>query len=60
MRTSKRRRRALIRNALVFAGFAALAVLLGVPAKADEPQQVHANAEGGNVGGQNVPGVRFS
>lgn len=53
-----RHRRALVRNSLVFAGFAALIVLLGLPAKAYEVQQVFANDEGqvafvmpsGNIG----------
>lgn len=58
MLTTTRQRRALLRNSLVFAGFAALVVLLGVPAKAFEAQQFHANDEGqvefvmpsGNIG----------
>ncbi len=58
MLTTTRRRRALLRNSLIFAGFAAIAVLLGVPAKAYEPQQFFANDEGqvefimpsGNIG----------
>lgn len=53
-----RQRRALLRNSLVFAGFAAVAVLLGVPARAFEAQQFYANDEGqvefvmpsGNIG----------
>ena len=58
MLTTNRQRRALLRNSLVFAGFAALAVLLGLPAKAYELQQFYANDEGqveftmpsGNIG----------
>lgn len=58
MLTTTRQRRALVRNSLVFAGFAALAVLLGVPAKALEVQRFYANDEGqvefvmpsGNIG----------
>lgn len=58
MFTTNRQRRALLRNSLVFVGLAALAVLLGVPAKAYEAQQLFANDEGqvefmtpsGNIG----------
>jgi hypothetical protein len=53
-----RQRRALLRNSLVFAGFATVAVLLGVPARAFEAQQFYSNDEGqvefvmpsGNIG----------
>ena len=58
MLTTTRQRRALVRNSLVFAGFAALVVLLGLPAKAYELQHFYANDEGqvefvmpsGNIG----------
>lgn len=58
MLATNRQRRALLRNALVFSGFAIAAVLLGVPAKAYEAQQMLANDEGqvefvmpsGNIG----------
>lgn len=58
MFTTARQRRALCRNSLIFAGFAALAILLGVPAKAYEVQQFQADGEGqvefvmpsGNIG----------
>lgn len=58
MLTTHRQRRALLRNSLVFAVFATLAVLLGVPAKAYELQNFFANDEGqiefvmpsGNIG----------
>ena len=58
MLTTHRQRRALLRNSLIFAGFAALAVLLGVPAKAFDTQQFQASDEGqvefvmpsGNIG----------
>ena len=58
MLATRRQRRALVRNSLVFAGFAALAVLFGVPARAYEPQHFFANEEGqvafvmpsGNIG----------
>jgi hypothetical protein len=58
MLTTTRQRRALLRNSLIFAGLAALVVLLGVPARAYEPQQFFANDEGqvefvmpsGNIG----------
>ena len=53
-----RHRRAFIRNAAVVAGIAIVAVLLGVPAKAFELQDMYANDEGqvefvlpsGNIG----------
>ena len=55
---TNRQRRAMLRNSLVFAALATLAVLLGVPAKAYEPQNFFANDEGqiefvmpsGNIG----------
>ena len=58
MLATHRQRRALLRNSLVFAGLAALVVLLGVPAEAYEVQQMQANEEGqfefvmpsGNIG----------
>ncbi|MGB3339248.1 MAG: hypothetical protein WBA73_18890 [Devosia sp.] len=58
MLATNRQRRALLRSSFIFAVFAALAVLLGVPAKAYELQQFHANDEGqvefvmpsGNIG----------
>jgi hypothetical protein len=58
MLTIQRRHRVSVRNSLVFAGFASLAVLFGVPAKAYEVQQMYANDEGqiefvmpsGNIG----------
>ena len=58
MLTTRRQRRTLVRSSLVFAGFAAVAVLLGVPARAFELQQFQANDEGqvefvmpsGNIG----------
>lgn len=58
MLTTHRQRRALLRNSLIFAAFATLAVLLGVPAKAYELQNFFANDEGqvefvmpsGNIG----------
>ena len=43
MLTTHRQRRALLRNSLIFAAFATLAVLLGVPAKAYELQNFFAN-----------------
>lgn len=58
MLTTTHQRRALIRNWLVFAGIAAITILLGMPAKALEAQQMFANDEGqvefvmpsGNIG----------
>lgn len=58
MLNTTRQRRTMLRNSLIFAGFASLVVLLGVPAKAIEPQQLFANDEGqvefvmpsGNIG----------
>src|SRR4051812_41011929 len=53
-----RQRRAVVRNSAVFAGVAALVVLLGLPAKAYETQSMYGNDEGqveftmpsGNIG----------
>jgi len=58
-----RRRRVAVRNALVVAAIAALAVLFGMPAKAYEAQQLAANDEGvvefvtpsGNIGCIYIP-----
>lgn len=58
MLTTNRHRRALVRNSMLFAGLAALVVLLGTPAKAYEQQVLYANDEGqveftmpsGNIG----------
>ena len=58
-----RRRRAAVRNALVVGAIAALAVVLGMPAKAYEAQQLFADDEGmvefvtpsGNIGCIYIP-----
>ena len=58
MLATNRHRSAAIRNAVVLAGIAAVALLLGVPAKAYEAQQLYSNDEGqvefvtpsGNIG----------
>lgn len=55
---TNRQRRAVVRNSLMFAGIAALVVLLGTPAKAYELQSMYSNDEGqveftmpsGNIG----------
>lgn len=57
------RRRASIRHSLIFAGIAALVLLLGLPAKAYEVKQLHADDEGqvafvmpsGNIGCIYIP-----
>lgn len=55
---TNRQRRAVVRNSAMFAGVAALVVLLGLPAKAYETQSMYSNDEGqveftmpsGNIG----------